>query len=95
MALPSLDPIGWLFWLINAGLYGFSDIVSRDFIPVDQFKARDGGSILLFEGLMVLVMLIMLNLLIAIMNSACAWDFRLIMHSPLTLPTFELLTLPR
>ena len=54
--------------MINSGLYGFSDIVSKDMIP--SSSTEDIGNVMLFELLMILVMLIMLNLLIAIMNSA-------------------------
>ena len=68
MALPALNPLVWLFYLINAGLYGFSDVIARDLIEIDT--VGDFGNVLLFQLLMVLVMLIMLNLLIAIMNSA-------------------------
>lgn len=69
VALPADDnPLLWMFWLINSGLYGFADVISTELVPYKRMEEM--GSVLLFEMLMVIVMLIMLNLLIAIMNSA-------------------------
>ena len=68
VAIPSETPMTWFFWMVNSALYGYSDIITMNLIPMKS--VGDLGVVLLFEMLMCLVMLLMLNLLIAIMNSA-------------------------
>ena len=63
VAMPEVGSMKWLFLMITSGVYGFSDIVEE--IPMASLS-----QVLLFQMLMFWAMLIMLNLLIAIMNSA-------------------------
>ena len=75
VAIPAYNPLAWLFWMINTGVYGYSEIQSksgselaRPHLPIED--AEHVGIAFLFEALMLIVALILLNLLIAIMNSA-------------------------
>jgi len=74
VAIPHYNPIAWLVWMVNTGVYGYSELMSssdsqaRPVLDIADWEYA--GNLLLFEVLMVIVALILLNLLIAIMNSA-------------------------
>lgn len=83
--------------MINSGVLGFSDVVSHRIIPRDE--PENIGSVLLFEMMMVVVALILLNLLIAIMNSAyesvrLAATLEALYEKSLIILDIERLTLP-
>jgi hypothetical protein len=56
-----------VLWLVNAGMYGYGESESTFYTG---YALVDFVTIVLFQLLMLMVALIMLNLLIAIMNSA-------------------------
>jgi hypothetical protein len=72
VAVPEVNPILWLVWMVNTGVYGYSELMSEEnnhpTVPTQEWKHF--GTLMLFEVLMLMVALILLNLLIAIMNSA-------------------------
>ena len=62
VALPEASPILWFQWMINTGVYGYSDILSEanqaPYIPMTE-GWRHTGNLFLFTSLMVIVALIL------------------------------------
>ena len=72
VAVPDHTPFIWFIWMINTGVYGYSEVMSEQnqHPTVRTNEWEHFGTLILFEALMLMVALILLNLLIAIMNSA-------------------------